>query len=160
MMKHLPVSACQTLLEPEASVEICHPPAPPKGAGIAVQVSGRVQWAWKMVPGAFGIGVGVFALSSLACGLAVDGTTLIAARIGQAFGAVLMQPASSAIAMSTAVPGTEGRTMGIYVGVSMLGLLIGPLLGGVLTEHFGWPAIFYVNLPIAAAALGLVSPRE
>ncbi len=121
-----------------------------------IAVGGRIGDAIGK-PLAFGIGVGVFALSSLACGLAVDGTTLIAARIGQAFGAVLMQPASSAIAMSTAVPGTEGRTMGIYVGVSMLGLLIGPLLGGVLTEHFGWPAIFYVNLPIAAAALGLVA---
>ena len=108
-------------------------------------------------PLAFTIGVVVFALSSLACGLSPDGTALIAARIGQAVGAVLMQPASSAIAISTAAPGTEGRTMGIYVGVSMLGLLVGPLLGGVLTEHFGWPSIFYVNLPIAVITLALLA---
>ena len=121
-----------------------------------IAIGGRIGDAIGK-PLAFSIGVAVFAGSSLACGLAVDGTTLIAARIGQAVGAVLMQPASSAIAMSTAAPGAEGRTMGIYVGVSMLGLLIGPVLGGVLTEHLGWASIFYVNLPIAAAALGLVA---
>ena len=106
---------------------------------------------------AFMVGVTVFALASLWCGLATSGATLIAARVLQAVGAVLMQPASGAIVISTAAPGREGRTMGIYIGISMLSLAIGPVLGGIVTERFGWHWIFFINLPIAAIALALAA---
>ncbi len=106
---------------------------------------------------AFMVGVTVFALASLGCGLATSGTALIAARVLQAVGAVLMQPASGAIVISTAAPGREGRTMGIYIGISMLSLAIGPVLGGIVTERFGWNWIFFINLPIAAIALVLAA---
>ena len=102
---------------------------------------------------AFRIGVSVFALSSLGCGLAESGSMLIGFRIVQAVGAVLMQPASSAMVVSVAEPGREGRFMGFYIGISMLGLVAGPVLGGVIATHLGWSWIFYVNLPIAAFAL-------
>lgn len=104
---------------------------------------------------AFMVGVTVFALASLLCGLATSGPMLIGARVLQAVGAVLMQPASGAIVISTAAPGREGRTMGIYIGISMLSLAIGPVLGGIVTERFGWHWIFFINLPIAAVALML-----
>lgn len=106
---------------------------------------------------AFMAGVTVFALASLWCGLASSGTTLIAARVLQAVGAVLMQPASGAIVISTAAPGREGRTMGIYIGISMLSLAIGPVLGGIVTERLGWNWIFFINLPIAALAIVLAA---
>lgn len=104
-------------------------------------------------PTAFRIGVVVFAAASALCGLATSGPMLIGARVLQAVGAVLMQPASSAIVVSTAEPGREGRAMGIYIGISMLGLVAGPVIGGVLATHAGWSWIFFVNLPIAAIAL-------
>ena len=106
---------------------------------------------------AFMVGVTIFALASLLCGLATSGSMLIAARVLQAVGAVLMQPASGAIVISTAAPGREGRTMGIYIGISMLSLAIGPVLGGIVTERFGWHWIFFINLPIAALALALAA---
>ena len=102
---------------------------------------------------AFRIGVTIFAISSLGCGLAESGTVLIGCRVLQAVGAVLMQPASSAMVVSIAEPGREGRFMGFYIGISMLGLVAGPVLGGVITTHLGWSWIFYINLPIAAFAL-------
>ena len=106
---------------------------------------------------AFSIGVTIFAGASLWCGLSTSGWMLISARVLQAVGAVLMQPASSAIVISTATPGREGRTMGIYIGISMLSLAIGPVLGGVITDRFGWHWIFFINLPIAALALVLAA---
>ena len=108
-------------------------------------------------PRAFRIGVVTFALSSLGCGLSTSGGMLIAFRVLQAVGAVLMQPASSAIVISTAPPGREGRAMGVYIGISMLGLVAGPVLGGFITEKIGWAWIFFINLPIAAFALVMVS---
>lgn len=108
-------------------------------------------------PTAFRIGVVVFAVASMLCGLSTSGAMLIGARVLQAFGAVLMQPASSAIVVSTAEPGREGRSMGIYIGISMLGLVAGPVIGGVLAGTFGWSWIFFVNLPVAAFALVMVA---
>ncbi len=102
---------------------------------------------------AFRIGVSVFALASLGCGFAGSGEALIACRVLQAAGAVLMQPASSAMVVSVAEPGREGRFMGFYIGISMLGLVAGPVLGGVIATHAGWSWIFFINLPIAVFAL-------
>lgn len=102
---------------------------------------------------AFRIGVAVFALSSLGCGLSESGGVLVGFRVLQAVGAVLMQPASSAMVVSVAEPGREGRFMGFYIGISMLGLAAGPVLGGIIATHFGWSWIFFINLPIAVFAL-------
>ena len=80
---------------------------------------------------AFRVGVSVFALASLGCGLSSTGEALIGFRVLQAVGAVLMQPASSAIVVSTATPGREGRAMGVYIGISMLAAGRGPGAGGI-----------------------------
>ncbi len=108
-------------------------------------------------PRAFRIGVILFAVASAACGLSTSGAMLIGARVLQAVGAVLMQPASSAIVVSTAEPGREGRAMGVYIGISMLGLVAGPVIGGVLADSLGWSWIFFVNLPVALFALVMVA---
>ena len=104
---------------------------------------------------AFLCGIFVFAGASLVCGTAGDAATLIAGRILQGIGACLMQPAASALIIETFPAGERGRAMGISIGISMSFFALGPVLGGVLTEHVGWHWVFIVNLPIAVAAIAL-----
>ena len=100
----------------------------------------------------FDVGLVVFTLSSLTCGLAANAETLIAARGLQGAGAALMMPASLSI-ITAAFPREErGTAIGIWAGVSGSALAIGPLLGGMLTEHLGWSAIFFVNVPVGVLA--------
>ena len=101
----------------------------------------------------FDAGLTLFALSSLACGLAPSASVLIAARGFQGAGGALMMPATLSI-ISAAFPAEErGTAIGIWAGVSGSALAIGPLLGGLLTEHVGWSWIFFVNVPVGAVAL-------
>src|SRR5271154_6046711 len=83
----------------------------------------------------FVVGLVVFTLSSLACGLAGNATVLIAARVVQGLGAALMNPATLSIISVTFPPRQRGTAIGIWAGVSALALAIGPLLGGIITEH-------------------------
>src|ERR671933_30460 len=103
----------------------------------------------------FLIGVAVFTLSSLFCGLSSSATELIAARAVQGIGAALMMPATLSIISATFAPRERGTAIGIWAGVSAMALAIGPLAGGVITEHVSWNWIFYINVPIGA--LGLIS---
>ena len=105
----------------------------------------------------FLLGLAVFALSSLLCGLAPDAHVLIAARAVQGVGAALMMPATLAIISATFPPKERGLAIGIWAGVSAMALAIGPLVGGLLTEHVDWSWIFYINVPIGA--LGIVAGR-
>ncbi len=108
------------------------------------------------------IGVVIFALSSATAGLAVDTTSLIASRIVQGVGAALMMPATLSI-VTDAFPAHErGKAMGTWAGVSALALAVGPVLGGFLTEHVSWRAIFYLNIPVAIGAViaALFAVRE
>ena len=106
---------------------------------------------------AFQAGVSLFALASLGCALAPGGEVLIAARVLQGLGACLMQPASSAMVAGAFPEGQRGRAMAVYVGVPLLFMMLGPVLGGALTQWAGWRWIFAVNLPVAMAALALVA---
>jgi MFS family permease len=111
---------------------------------------------------AFLFGVAVFALSSATAGLATSEAMLVASRIAQGVGAAFMMPATLSI-ITNAFPASErGRAIGTWAGVSALALAIGPLLGGFLTEHVSWRAIFYINLPVAAGAIvaSLFAVRE
>jgi EmrB/QacA subfamily drug resistance transporter len=96
----------------------------------------------------FVVGIVVFTLASLACGLAGSEDTLIAARIVQGVGAALMNPATLSIIAATFPPRQRGTAIGIWAGVSALALAIGPLVGGLLTDHVGWEWIFFVNIPV------------
>ncbi len=102
----------------------------------------------------FAIGLVVFTASSAACGLATSGDMLIAARAFQGVGAALMLPSTLAIIPATFPPRQRGTAVGIWGGVSALAVAIGPLVGGVLTEHVDWSWIFYINVPVGA--LGVV----
>jgi EmrB/QacA subfamily drug resistance transporter len=101
----------------------------------------------------FVIGIVVFTGASLWCGLADSGNMLIAARVVQGAGAALMNPATLSIIAATFPPRERGMAIGIWAGVSALALAIGPLVGGLLTEHLSWHWIFFVNVPVGLIAI-------
>jgi EmrB/QacA subfamily drug resistance transporter len=105
----------------------------------------------------FLLGLAIFTASSLACGLATSGEMLISARTVQGIGAALMMPATLSIISATFPPHQRGMAIGIWAGVSAMALAIGPLIGGLITEHVDWSWIFFVNVPIGV--LGLVVGR-
>jgi EmrB/QacA subfamily drug resistance transporter len=101
----------------------------------------------------FVVGLVIFTLSSLGCGLAGSATVLIAARVVQGVGAALMNPSTLSIITVTFPPKQRGTAIGIWAGVSALALAIGPLAGGLITEHVNWNWIFFINVPIGALAI-------
>jgi EmrB/QacA subfamily drug resistance transporter len=110
----------------------------------------------------FLLGVVIFTLSSATAGFAVSSTDLVVSRIVQGVGAALMMPATLSI-ITNAFPASErGKAMGMWAGVSALALAVGPVLGGFLTEHVSWRAIFYLNIPVAIGAVtaALFAVRE
>src|SRR5262249_41222419 len=100
-------------------------------------------------------GLLVFALSSLACGLAGDSTLLVTARVVQGVGAAAMFTTTFALLNSSYQGRERGVAYGIWGGVSAAATAIGPILGGLLTEGLSWRWIFLVNLPVCVAAVAL-----
>src|SRR5687768_12455066 len=101
----------------------------------------------------FVLGLVVFTGASLWCGLADSGEMLIAARVVQGAGAALMNPATLSIIAATFPPRQRGMAIGIWAGVSALALAIGPLVGGLLTDHASWHWIFFINIPVGIAGI-------
>lgn len=104
-------------------------------------------------------GLAVFGLASLACGLAPGIGWLVGARFVQGVGAALLLPGTLAI-ISDAFPGRadQARAIGIWAGAGSAALPAGPLLGGFLVDWLGWPAVFFLNVPIVLVA-ALVTAR-
>ncbi|MEV0323891.1 MFS transporter [Streptomyces sp. NPDC050658] len=99
-------------------------------------------------------GAAVFTAASLVCALAPSLGWLVAGRVLQGIGAAALSPASLALlAAAYPVPQERMKAIGLWAGFSGIGLAAGPVAGGVLTEAFGWPAIFLVNLPIGVILL-------
>lgn len=105
----------------------------------------------------FLIGVAGFAAASLAAGLSVDGTMLLAARAVQGAFAALLAPASLAL-LTQLFPdaAARGKALGLWGAVAGMGSAAGVLLGGVLTASFGWPAVFFVNVPVGVIVLVVI----
>jgi EmrB/QacA subfamily drug resistance transporter len=105
----------------------------------------KVLWA---------IGLAVFTAGSALCGAAPTLGMLIAFRVVQGVGGALIMAISPAMLTAAFPPEERGRAIGLNAVTVSLGISAGPTLGGILTEHFSWRSIFYVNVPIGA--LGLV----
>src|SRR6187401_230980 len=101
----------------------------------------------------FMLGLVVFTLGSLLCGLAWSDTSLIGARAIQGLGAAAISPAALAILMTTFAEGRERNiALGVWGAVGGFGAAAGVLLGGVLTDALSWEWIFFVNIPIGVTA--------
>ncbi|MFK0043951.1 MFS transporter [Streptomyces sp. NPDC090741] len=109
-------------------------------------------------------GLALFALASLAAGLATSAGVLIAARAVQGLGAAAIAPAALALAMDRASSGPErGRALGVWGAVSGAGAAGGVLLGGALTQAWGWPWIFHsvaLGAALVVAAVAVLVPRD
>lgn len=103
----------------------------------------------------FATGIAIFALASAWCGAAPDSTHLILARALQGVGGALLVPGSLAI-ITAAFPKSErGKAIGTWSAMTSLAIIAGPPAGGWLVQTISWRAVFYINLPIAAATLVL-----
>ncbi len=103
----------------------------------------------------FAIGLGLFAFTSLLCALSPSATFLILARAGQGIGGAIMFATSLALLAQEFHGRERGTAFGAWGATIAASAAVGPLLGGVLTEAFGWSSIFYINVPIGIAALVL-----
>ena len=104
----------------------------------------------------FMAGLAIFTAASLACALATTDTFLIIMRGVQGLGAAVLLPAALSIVMNMFAEGAErNKALGIWGGIAATGATIGLLAGGLLVRYAGWPYIFYLNVPIGAAALAL-----
>lgn len=104
----------------------------------------------------FLLGTVLFGLSSLLAGVAEGMPALIAARLGQGAGEALASPAAmSLIALLFPRPEERAKALGVWGGISSMGLVGGVLMSGVLTELLHWRWIFYVNVPLVAIVLAL-----
>ena len=101
------------------------------------------------------IGTSIFALASLVCALAPSLPILLAARAAQGIGAALLLPNSLALLNAAFSGENRGRAIGIWAAAGAAAAAIAPLIGGWLVDSVGWPAIFYINLPLALGAIGL-----
>jgi EmrB/QacA subfamily drug resistance transporter len=105
------------------------------------------------------VGLGLFSAASLACALARTDTFLIVMRAIQGVGAAIMLPAALSIVMNMFDEGAErNKALGIWGAIAAAGATVGLIAGGLLTRYAGWQYIFYLNVPIAVAALAL-APR-
>jgi len=101
----------------------------------------------------FLIGVALFALASVCCGMAASINQLVAARAIQGIGGALLVPGSLAIISASFPSDRRGRAIGTWSGFSAITTAIGPVAGGWLVEHVSWRAVFFLNVPIATAVL-------
>src|ERR671924_585235 len=107
----------------------------------------------------FIVGLTLFTVASLACGLASSIGVLIGARAVQGVGAAIISPAALSIVTTTFEEGAErNKALGIWGALGGSGAAAGVLFGGILTKYLGWEWIFYVNVPVGALVLALTLP--
>jgi EmrB/QacA subfamily drug resistance transporter len=100
-------------------------------------------------------GLVLFTIASACCGLSGNITMLITARVFQGLGAALMTPQTMAVITRVFPPDRRGAAMGLWGSVAGVATLVGPILGGVLVDGFGWEWIFFINVPVGIVAFVL-----
>jgi EmrB/QacA subfamily drug resistance transporter len=101
------------------------------------------------------IGLTVFTLASLWCGLTASIEMLILARVVQGLGASMMTPQTMAIITRIFPAADRGKAMAVWGATAGIAMVVGPVLGGVLTDALGWEWIFFVNVPVGALAFAM-----
>src|SRR4051795_12379578 len=107
----------------------------------------------------FAVGIGVFTLGSLLCGLSSGTTFLALARALQGVGGAIMFATSLALLAQAFAPQERGTAFGVFGAVTGVAVAIGPVLGGAITSGLSWRWIFFVNLPVGAVALAVTLLR-
>ncbi|MEV6847510.1 MFS transporter [Actinoplanes sp. NPDC051411] len=108
-------------------------------------------------------GLALFGIASLISAYAQSADQLIAARALMGLGAAAVMPATLSIIANVFDPRERGRAIGIWAGAVGLGVAIGPIVGGLLLEHFWWGSVFLINVPIALAGailVGIIVPES
>jgi EmrB/QacA subfamily drug resistance transporter len=105
----------------------------------------------------YAIGVAVFAVASVWCGLAPNINQLILARAAQGVGGALLVPGSLAIISATFSEKDRGKAIGTWSGATAMTTALGPVLGGWLIEHVTWRAVFFLNVPLALIVVVLLA---
>ena len=100
-------------------------------------------------------GLMVFVPASVLCGVSPSVGMLIAARVLQGIGAAIVVSTAPAILIGSVHPSRMGRVLGLQAAMTSVGLALGPSLGGWLTDQWGWRTIFFMNVPIGAAAFAI-----
>jgi DHA2 family multidrug resistance protein len=98
----------------------------------------------------------LFVVGSALCGMARSLTALVAFRALQGLGAGALQPTEQAILRQTFPPREQGLAMALFGMAVMIGPALGPTLGGYIVDHYAWPWIFYINVPVGILALFMV----
>ena len=101
------------------------------------------------------IGTSLFGVASLVCALSRSLELLLAGRALQGLAAALLLPNSLALLNGAYEGEARGRAVGIWAAAGAISAAIAPLIGGWLVDHAGWPSIFYINIPFAAAAVAV-----
>jgi EmrB/QacA subfamily drug resistance transporter len=101
----------------------------------------------------FTVGLVVYTVASFLCAFSTSIRMLIALRVFQGFGAAMFVTTGMAILTSVFPPRERGRVIGIYVAAVYIGLSVGPFVGGLLTQHFGWRSIFWLTAPIGGLSV-------
>ena len=98
------------------------------------------------------VGVVLFGLSSLLCGLAPAAPFLIAARVLQGVGAAMLLPVAYTLMSNATAESVRPKILGTIAGIANIGTALGPILGGVFASTIGWRWVFWFNVPFAVAA--------
>jgi DHA2 family multidrug resistance protein len=105
----------------------------------------------------FLMSIAVFTLASALCGMATSLSVLIAARVLQGLAGGGLQPSSQAVLLDAFPPEKQGQAMTIFGVAALLAPVVGPTLGGYITDNYGWRWIFYLNVPVGLFALAMCS---